>query len=262
MLSLDGSVNAAPTLDASAKRASRIGLEHGLRVRRDAGGHLHRSSSHHTRAHVDGVDAEVRRVGAGWWTDRDELLALVVAAKAGDRAAAERLIERFTARVRAVTRAHRLRAADAEDVVQTTWLRLLEHAEVIREPGAVGAWLETTARRECLRVLRRLRREHPTDNERLLDRPVDPVDEERLVAADDLAALERALARLPNALTRLPPAQRRMLSMLIAEPAPSYAEISRVLGVPIGSIGPTRARSLARLRRDPELAGAFAGGPE
>ena len=111
-------------------------------------------------------------------------------------------------------------------------------------------------------MLRRLRREHPTDNERMLDQPVDPVDEERLVDAADLAALERALVRLPDALTRLPPAQRRMLSMLIAEPSPSYAEISQVLGVPIGSIGPTRARSLARLRRDPELARAFAGGRE
>jgi RNA polymerase sigma factor (sigma-70 family) len=138
---------------------------------------------------------------------------------------------------------HRLAPADVEDVTQTTWLRLLEHADKIREPAAVGAWLETTARRESLRLLRASSREHPTDNELMLDAPVAPVDDQRLQASERRVAVGAALKQVSGH-------QRELLSMLFAEPAPSYAEISRRLGMPIGSIGPTRARCLERLRQN------------
>jgi RNA polymerase sigma factor (sigma-70 family) len=179
--------------------------------------------------------------------DPGEVERLVIAASAGDTAAWSSLVNRFAARLRAVVRGHRLAAQDAEDVVQTTWLRLLEHIDRVREPFAVGAWLETTARRESLRVLRASQRERPTESERLDFEPVAPVAERRLVASDDRVALARAM-------TALAPRDRQLLSTLFADPAPSYEEISRTLGIPIGSIGPTRGRILARLRRDPALA--------
>jgi RNA polymerase sigma factor (sigma-70 family) len=210
---------------------------------------------HHHRTYIEAVEAERRakRIRGR----ADELDALLRAVNAGDGTAWRRLIERFTSRVRAVTRAYRLNAHDADDVMQTTWLRLLERIDGIREPAAVGAWIETTARRESLRVLRVARREWPTDSDQLLDAPVDAVAERRLVAAQDRAAYDQALTRLPEALTRLPQSQQRLLSMLLSDPAPSYAEISRRLDMPIGSIGPIRARCIARLRRDPELARAI-----
>ena len=166
---------------------------------------------------------------------------VVLAASAGDRSAMSELVERFGARVRIVARLHRLGAHDVEDVVQTTWLRLLEHVGTIRDPNAVGAWLETTARRESLRILRAGRRERPTDRERWPDAAVSSVDEQRLWAAERRAALARALEQMTGR-------RRDLLQMLFADPAPSYAEISRALRIPIGSIGPSRARCLERLR--------------
>jgi RNA polymerase sigma factor (sigma-70 family) len=179
--------------------------------------------------------------------DAAHLERLVRAAAAGDQTALTKLVERFGARVRAVARSHRLSAHDIEDVMQTTWLRFHEHVAKIRDPHAVGAWLETTARRESQRVLRANTRERPTDDELVLDAPVPPVEEQRLGASERRMAVAVALAQLPGH-------QRELLSMLFSEPGPSYVEISRTLGMPIGSIGPTRARCLARLRENPALA--------
>jgi RNA polymerase sigma factor (sigma-70 family) len=182
-----------------------------------------------------------RRISA----DARAIERVVTAATAGDKTALSSLIDRFGARIRAVARGHRLAVHDVEDVMQTTWLRLLEHGDSIRDPQAIGAWLETTARRECLRVLTSTTRERPTGDV-LLEEPAPPVDEQELVAAERRAALVTALEKLPGK-------QRRLLSMLLVEPAPSYVNISRALDMPIGSIGPTRARSLARLRENQAL---------
>jgi RNA polymerase sigma factor (sigma-70 family) len=178
-----------------------------------------------------------------------ELDHLVSAAKTGDAEAWSALVDRYTARLRCVARGHRLPAHDVEDVVQTTWLRLLEHIDRVREPHAVGAWLETTARRESLRIVRSGRREELTDVEPV--EAVAPVDEQRLASTERRAALATAVDRLPCR-------DRALLGLLVAEPAPSYADISDRLDMPIGSIGPTRARCLERLRRDAALAGAVA----
>jgi RNA polymerase sigma factor (sigma-70 family) len=175
-----------------------------------------------------------------------ELEDVVLAASAGDGAAWAALVERFTARIRAVTRAYRLPQHDAEDVMQTTWLRLVEHIARVRAPRAVGAWITTTARRESLRAVEAARRQEPTDDGRLDTEAVEPVD------ADRLAAEERR-STLAGALTRLSARDAALLEMLFAEPASSYAEASAALGMPIGSIGPTRQRSIARLRRDRDL---------
>jgi RNA polymerase sigma factor (sigma-70 family) len=180
-------------------------------------------------------------------TERFDVERAVMAAATGDRPAVSYLVERFAVRIRIVARLHRLAAHDVEDVMQTTWLRLLEHAHTIRNPNAVGAWLETTARHESLRILKASSREHLTDNELLLDAPVPPVDEQRLRAAERRAAVAIALEQLTDD-------RRGLLSMLFAESSPSYTEISRALGIPVGSIGPTRARCLARLRENQDLA--------
>lgn len=172
---------------------------------------------------------------------------LVAAAARGDEHAWALLQDRYAKRVRSVARAYRLSPHDVDDVAQTTWLRLLENIGNLRNADGVGAWLETTARRECLGLLRRRTRERPTDDAQLTDKPCEPVAEQRLVAAERSKALAERLVQLP-------PHQRRLLVALLAEPAPSYREIATSLQIPVGSIGPTRARSLKRLRKDSVLA--------
>jgi RNA polymerase sigma factor (sigma-70 family) len=177
----------------------------------------------------------------------DALDQVVAAAATGDEDAWALLRERYAMRVRTVARLHRLAPHDVDDVAQTTWLRLLENIGKLRDANAVGAWLETTARRESLAVLRRCKRERPTEDAFFANQPSEPVAEGRLVAAEQRTALTSSLQRLPRH-------QQRLLVAMLAEPAPSYAEIAASLKMPIGSIGPTRARSLARLRRDRRLA--------
>jgi RNA polymerase sigma factor (sigma-70 family) len=172
---------------------------------------------------------------------------VVAAAATGDEHAWALLRDRYAVRVRTVARLHRLAPHDVDDVAQTTWLRLLENISKLRDANAVGAWLETTARRESLALLRQRKRERPTEDAFLADQPSEPVDERRLVAAEQRTALTSSLRQLPRH-------QQRLLGAMLAEPAPSYAEIATSLKVPIGSIGPTRARLLARLRRDRRLA--------
>ena len=149
--------------------------------------------------------------------------------------------------MRAVCRSHRLSDSDAADVEQTTWLRLLEHVGRLERPERVGAWLTTTARRECLAVLRGGLREVPSDPSELEPVCSAPRAEARLLAAERGAALWKALGCLP-------PRSRRLLLLTSVEPAPSYEELGRVLQMPVGSIGPTRGRCLRRLQQDTALA--------
>jgi RNA polymerase sigma factor (sigma-70 family) len=174
---------------------------------------------------------------------------LVRAAAAGDQRAWNDLVEKFAGLVWGVARKHRLNDSDAADVCQATWLRLVEHLGNLREPEAVAGWLVTTARRECLRVLRESDRQIPVDVATEIDLRADVT----LPDADaGLLEHERAEA-LREAFAGLPPSCRALLAMLLADPPHSYIEISEALGMPIGSIGPTRARALERLRRSPAL---------
>jgi RNA polymerase sigma factor (sigma-70 family) len=181
--------------------------------------------------------------------DAPPLERMLAAAASGDTSAWAALRRRYAGRLRAVARRHRLGAHDVEDVLQTTWLRLFEHADRIRDPRALGAWLDTTARRESLRILAAAQREEVTDREVAADATHLP-ECERVTAAERRAALE-------SALTALPPQHQRLMAMLLVEPAPSYAQISRALDMPIGSIGPIRARCLVRLRRNQDLLGVL-----
>lgn len=169
---------------------------------------------------------------------------LVRQARVGDSSAWDALVDRLGSRVWAVARAHRLAKADAEDVFQVTWMRLVTHIDGIREPELVGAWLASTARHESLRVLKRLGRQVPTGDEQDLDAadPLTPPPEARLVATERQVALWEAVAAMPGHCQRL-------LRMFLADPPPSYEEVTLALGMPQGSIGPTRRRCLEKLRR-------------
>jgi RNA polymerase sigma factor (sigma-70 family) len=181
---------------------------------------------------------------------------LVAAAAAGDAGAWQALVERYTGLLWSVARSFRLDQAAAEDAVQTAWLRLLEHLDRLHDPEHVGAWLATTVRRECLQHLRRSGRERPTDLADLdvVDLTSPPVDAE-LLRGEAAVELGRALARVPERC-------RRLLRVLMADPPPSYDDVSAALDMPIGSIGPTRGRCLDRLRRElaaPGITGSGTG---
>lgn len=177
-----------------------------------------------------------------------DLVELVRRARNGDTAAWEQLITRFRGLVMAIARSFRLAQDDAADVVQQTWLRLFESIDRVREPERLAAWIGTTARRECLRLLRTSGREQPTDD---LDRRADlpqafPAPGQELISAQERAALWTAVRELPDRHVRL-------MTMLMETGRPSYDTVAEVLDMPIGSIGPTRMRAIERLRRDPHL---------
>ena len=166
---------------------------------------------------------------------------LLAQAAQGDQRAWNALVDEHSRLLWSVARSFRLNAADANDVVQTTWLRLLEHLDRIEDPSRLVGWLVTTARREAMRVLRRSGRERPVVEDTVLDRP------------DDAPPVDSALLRdernsaLWDAFSRLSEKCRRLLRVAVTHPQ-AYDEISEALGMPIGSIGPTRRRCLTQLR--------------
>jgi RNA polymerase sigma factor (sigma-70 family) len=173
---------------------------------------------------------------------------LIRAANGGDEAAWEAIVDRFAGLVWSTARAHRLAPGDAADVAQTTWLRLVENLDRIKDPERLGAWLATTARRECLRHIRLRGRELATGEDSLFEASAEGSAEQTLLARERHAALRRAFTRISERCQAL-------LRLLAAPETLSYDEIGAALGMPIGAIGPTRARCLDQLRRTPELAG-------
>ena len=141
-----------------------------------------------------------------------------------------------------VVRAYGLGTAQAEDVVQTTWMTLVHRSDSIADPQAVSAWLTTTARREAWRVARTGQRAVPVGDE-LLERVVDGVG-----SAEEQAVARDRDQRLWACVSRLPERCRRLLRIVAFEERPDYAGIARDLQMPVGSIGPTRGRCLAKLR--------------
>ncbi|MEV5407804.1 sigma-70 family RNA polymerase sigma factor [Thermopolyspora sp. NPDC052614] len=179
--------------------------------------------------------------------------ALVNAAARGDASAWEALVERFSPLVWSVIRAHRLADADVEDVWQITWFRLTSNLHKIKDPERVGAWLASTARHEALRLIRTSRRVTPVEDLDTVSPWVNhhsPESPEQAVLESEQAAAEaERLQRLGEAFELMPERCRRLLRLLMATPPPSYHEISEALGMPVGSIGPTRARCLDCLRK-------------
>jgi RNA polymerase sigma factor (sigma-70 family) len=168
---------------------------------------------------------------------------LVKRATAGETRAWERLIDKYGRLIWSITREFKLGESDAADVFQTTWMRLIEHIDRLDHPDRVGSWLASTARNECLRCLASRKRLVLADEGAVLDGPAEHAGEidEALLAEERAEVVRAAMAHLPRR-------WQRLMELLMADPPASYAEISDELGLPVGSIGPTRGRCLARLR--------------
>jgi RNA polymerase sigma factor (sigma-70 family) len=182
--------------------------------------------------------------------DDPTVVALVNRAAGSDPAAWDEIVERYAPLVWSICTRFQLSNHDREDVGQNVWLLLVEQLGKLREPAALPGWLATTTHRECLRVVTAARKSQRLgtgldDATQFVDATV--IDEEILMAERN-AALRAALAELP-------PRCRQLLAMLTADPPSSYADISAGLGIPVGSIGPQRARCLERLRRSQALSG-------
>jgi RNA polymerase sigma factor (sigma-70 family) len=174
-----------------------------------------------------------------------EIVGWVRRAATGDIYAWNRLVDKYSRLIWSITVSFKLGESDAADVVQTTWMRLIEHIDRIEQPARVGSWLASTARNECLR--------HVAARKRIVlvheDGEFDGVDQRGPEVEVDEALLASERARdVRQAIAHLPLQWQRLMEMLMADPPASYAEISDQLGLPIGSIGPTRGRCLAKLR--------------
>jgi DNA-directed RNA polymerase specialized sigma24 family protein len=156
---------------------------------------------------------------------------LVTRAGNGDKQAWDTLVERYAPLIWSICRRHRLSSADADDVGQRVWLQLVSQLDKIRDPAALPGWLATATQREC--------------------------GQQTEMAEQELLTGERHAA-LREAFTRLPPCCQRLIAVLMEDPPVPYAQISARLGIPIGSIGPSRRRCLDRLRRDPAIAALLA----
>ncbi len=170
------------------------------------------------------------------------IAAWVRGAAAGDQAAWGHLVERYNSLVWSVARSFRLSTHDATDITQTTWLRLVEHLDGIKEPDSIGSWLATTARNECLAHLRRQGRYGvPLET-------VPEVADVRAAPGDALLTQERD-SELWAALGKVPERCQQLLRILASDPPPTYEEVGAALSMAVGSIGPTRARCLEKLRQ-------------
>ncbi len=169
---------------------------------------------------------------------------LVEAARDGDARAWEELVARFGGMVAATGRRFGLSAPDVAEVQQTTWLRLVENIHRIEQPECVGGWLATTARRECLQLATRAAKYRTGADQMLTNMPNrhEPEPDDRLIAEEREAVVRAAWARLR-------PRRRELISLFMTEDRLGYKEISKLMKMPIGSIGPTRARCLQQLRR-------------
>ncbi len=190
--------------------------------------------------------------------DDRTVVALVARVSAGDQSAWDELVERYSPLVWSICVRYRLSRPDVDDVGQSVWLLLVEQVGKLREPAALPGWLATTTRRECMRVLNATRRNDgaglPPEDQLPEDPDAAEIDK-AILDAERNAALRAAFAELPNSC-------REILSMLITDPPHNYADISAKLGVAVGSIGPTRARCLDRLRRSPHLTALLADGAD
>jgi RNA polymerase sigma factor (sigma-70 family) len=180
--------------------------------------------------------------------DDPTVVALVVRASGSDQSAWDEIVERYSPLVWSICARFRLSKHDTEDVGQNVWLLLVEQLGKLREPAALAGWLATTTRRECLRVAIAARRseQQGTRLDDALQFVDDTVIDEEILTAERNAALRAAL-------TELPPRCQQLLGMLVSDPPHSYAEVSASLGIPVGSIGPQRARCLERMRKSSAL---------
>jgi RNA polymerase sigma factor (sigma-70 family) len=179
----------------------------------------------------------------------------------GDRAAFDELVSTVTPLMWHTVRSQGVDPTAAEDVVQTVWMSLLHSAESVRDPQTVVKWLLTSARRESWRVTKRLRADlsrtaaiFGVDGEEVLSIPV-----QRENLPDEVVLRDVHQQLLWQHVEGLPERCRTLIRVIAFADKPDYARIAESLGMPVGSIGPTRGRCLAKLRdqlaRDPEWEG-------
>lgn len=181
----------------------------------------------------------------------DNSAELVGRIRNGDSSAWRELVDHYEPLLRRLARQYRLSGQDMDDAIQLTWLRCLEHIDQITHADRLRGWLATVCRRESLRLATKGRREIAL-GEQSVTRLVDDGQEERDPGAE--MARRDAHDRLSRAIRALPQKQQLVLTELLKEESRSYLDLSRRLGLPVGSIGPTRQRAIARLRQDPRLA--------
>ena len=189
-------------------------------------------------------------------TEESEVGTLVQASAKGDEAAWNALVRRYAPLVLAVIRNYQMAAADVQDVSQTVWLRLVEHLADLRAPEALPGWLVTTTQRECSRYQRREQKTLPVDPHS------DGIMNQGTTVDPDLDILRAELRQaLRDGLEELPPRDQRLLRLRAADPPMSYQEISKLTGMPVGSIGPSLRRSLDRLRQTKAVQAYLATSP-
>lgn len=184
--------------------------------------------------------------------DRQTVAELVVAAQAGDNRSWEELVKRYRGMVEGVASSLRLQETDVDDVAQNTWLRAVEQLRSLREPERFGGWLKMIAYREGLALPARARREYldATVAEQVVEPSPGP--EAQAVAAEMRRAVRAAVATLSER-------RQKIVEALFYRPRVDYALAAEVAGVPVGSVGPSRARALVTLRERLDQAGF---GPE
>ena len=191
-------------------------------------------------------DKRPARVGAGrderWDERRAWTAGLLAEARAGRTEALAELVPELSPMLWQVARSAGLNAADAEDVVQQAWLRLVSHLDQLSEPGSVASWLVTTTRREAWRRRSAGRRQFPAEQDWLDDQPDKDPD------AAELAVMDEERRELWAALAQLSPRCQQLLRIVAFVPRPDYDAVAAGLGIPRGSVGPTRGRCLAKLR--------------
>lgn len=182
---------------------------------------------------------------------RARLASLVSAARQGSEDALGQIVTELSPLLWQVARAAGLSSSDAEDVLQTAWMRLVAHLDDIHSASALTGWLVVTTKREAWRVRAAGRRQLPADQELLAELPDQgPGSEEQVIIDDQRRMLWIAIGRLSKRCQEL-------LRIIAFAPRPDYAAVAAALGMPVGSIGPTRGRCLAKLRAllagDPEV---------
>jgi RNA polymerase sigma factor (sigma-70 family) len=177
---------------------------------------------------------------------------LVSRIRLGDELAWRDLSDQYESLLRWLARQHGLSAEDASDAVQLTWLRCLEHIDQLTRADRLGAWLATICRRECIRLATKGRREVMVGGPDLVHL-AEATPQDGDPCAEAARSDERD--RLHRAIVALPERQKLVVAELLRREGQSYLELSRRVGLPVGSIGPTRQRAFSRLRRDCRLAG-------